>query len=104
MHLYSYDDTNKRLILAIKVKAGSKVDAIHKFINIHNRQYLKIFVKALPRDGKANKAIISFLAKEWHINQDDLEIIIGQKNNLKILALKNLDPAYLNLILNNYIS
>ena len=104
MQFYSHDATKKRLILAIKVKAGSKSNVIDKFININNRQYLKISVRAVPEDGKANKAIISFLAKEWRISQDDLEIIIGQKNNLKILALKNLDPDYLNSILSNYIS
>jgi len=104
MQFYSHDATKKRLILAIKVKAGSKSNVIDKFININNRQYLKISVRAMPSDGKANKAIISFLAKEWHINKDNLEIIIGQKNNLKILALKNLDPDYLNSILSNYIS
>ena len=104
MQIYHYDAKKKQVFLAVKVKAGAKINEIGKFVIINGKQYLKISIKALLEDGKANKAIVSFLATEWDINQDNLAILTGHKNNFKILALKNLELDYLNLILSSYIN
>jgi uncharacterized protein (TIGR00251 family) len=54
---------------------------------------LKIKVTATPEDGKANAAILKFLAKEWGISPSQLEITAGhtgRHKRLKITGAVNL--------------
>jgi len=102
IQIFNYNTQKKQAILAIKVKAGAKINSIGKFVVIHDRQYLKISIKAAPEMGKANNSIIDFLSQEWQIKQNNIEIISGHTNKFKIITLKNLAFDYLNLILSNY--
>lgn len=74
-------------ILRLKVKAGAKHNQLQDFIVIDGQEYLKMTIKAIPEDGKANKAIIDFLAKEFDTPKKSIEIIAGHTNNLKILKV-----------------
>ncbi|ACN84102.1 hypothetical protein BHWA1_01632 [Brachyspira hyodysenteriae WA1] len=38
-------------------------------------------------DGKANKAIIDFLADELNIKKRDVEILKGEKNSKKLISI-----------------
>ena len=38
-------------------------------------------------DGKANKSIIEFLAKELNLKKKDIEIIRGEKSSKKIISI-----------------
>lgn len=46
-------------------------------------RYLKVRLTAAPEDGKANKALLKLLAKEWGCAPSALEIISGAKNRIK---------------------
>ena len=48
---------------------------------------LKVKVTAAPEDGKANAALIKFLAKEWGISPSSLEIISGTTSRHKRLKI-----------------
>lgn len=43
----------------------------------------KIDVAAVPEDGKANKELISFLAKTFGVPKNQIEIVSGQTSQLK---------------------
>jgi len=101
--VFNYNEDKKLAILGLKVKANSKIDDIQKFILINDKYYLKISTKSVPENGLANEAIINFLSKKWKISKSNIEIITGHTNSLKLIAIKNIDPDYLNLYLNNYI-
>ena len=54
------------------------------------RDGIKVKVTASPIGGKANEALIRFLAKEFRISSSDIEIIKGhhsRQKTLKILGL-----------------
>ncbi|WP_297276080.1 DUF167 domain-containing protein [uncultured Brachyspira sp.] len=68
--------------IEVKVTAGAKSNSF-KFENgVHS---IRIMAKAI--DGKANKAIIDFLADELNIKKRDAEILKGEKNSKKIIAI-----------------
>ena len=101
---FTYSSTKKQILLGLKARAGAKQNSISGFVEIEGKKYLKITIKVIAEQGKANNAIIAFLAKEWLISKDNLKIVMGHTNNLKILSIKNTMPEYLNSILNHYMS
>ena len=75
--------------LEVKVTAGAKSNSF-KFEN--GAYSIRIMAKAI--DGKANKAIIDFLADEFNIKKIDVEILKGEKSSKKIIAI-NIDDKSL---------
>lgn len=53
----------------------------------HNKDMLKVKVAAVPDSGKANKALIKFLAKEWSITPSLIEIISGKTSAMKKILI-----------------
>lgn len=68
--------------LEVKVTAGAKSNSFKKENELY---YIRIMAKAI--DGKANKSIIEFLAKELNIKKKDIEIIRGEKSGKKIISI-----------------
>ncbi len=54
------------------------------------RVALKIHLSAVPEDGKANAALIAFLAKTWHIAKAHITIQSGLASRIKILHFQEL--------------
>jgi len=48
---------------------------------------LKVRVAAPPEDGKANKALIGLLAKEFRIAKSSIQIVGGEKARSKLIEL-----------------
>ncbi|MEI0494471.1 DUF167 domain-containing protein [Brachyspira intermedia] len=68
--------------IEVKVTAGAKSNSF-KFEN--GTYSIRIMAKAI--DGKANKAIIDFLADELNIKKRDVEILKGEKNSKKLISI-----------------
>ncbi|MDO6993436.1 DUF167 domain-containing protein [Brachyspira innocens] len=68
--------------IEVKVTAGAKSNSF-KFEN--GAYSIRIMAKAI--DGKANKAIIEFLADELNIKKKDINILKGEKSSKKIIAI-----------------
>lgn len=68
--------------IEVKVTAGAKSNSF-KFENV--AYSIRIMAKAI--DGKANKAIIDFLADELNIKKRDVEILKGEKNSKKLISI-----------------
>ncbi len=49
---------------------------------------LKIKVTAVPDKGKANEALVRFLAKEWDIAPSHIRILSGSKSRIKLLECR----------------
>lgn len=45
--------------------------------------WLKVRVTAAPEDGKANKALLKYLAKEWNVPVSALSIVSGDASRYK---------------------
>lgn len=50
---------------------------------------IRVKITAPPVNGKANKALIDFLAKELAIPKQSLEIVSGKKGRLKTIRIYN---------------
>jgi uncharacterized protein YggU (UPF0235/DUF167 family) len=46
---------------------------------------LKLAVRAVPEDGKANAAVVRLLAKEWDLPRTSIEVVAGQRDRSKLL-------------------
>lgn len=51
------------------------------------KKLLKIKIAAPPEDGKANKELIKFLAKQWDIPASQMEIVSGDTSRHKRLRI-----------------
>jgi len=54
---------------------------------------LKIKITAAPIDGKANAALVDFLAKHFHVPKSTIQIIRGTTIPEKTVRLHTLDKA-----------
>ncbi|MEA2097539.1 MAG: DUF167 domain-containing protein [Patescibacteria group bacterium] len=50
---------------------------------------LKVYLTAVPIDGKANKELIKLLAKELNVSKSKINIIVGEKNKKKIIEIND---------------
>ena len=60
---------------------------------------LKISVTTVPEKGKANKALIAFLAKRLKVPKSDISIIRGETDRTKILKINNISGKSLESLL-----
>ena len=81
--------------IEVKVTAGAKSNSF-KFEN--GAYSIRIMAKAI--DGKANKAIIDFLADDINIKKRDVEILKGEKSSKKIISI-NIDKEKLEKYFND---
>lgn len=49
--------------------------------------FLKVYLTAVPVDGKANKELIKLLAEELSISKSKISIIKGEKSKEKIMEV-----------------
>lgn len=78
-----------QLQLTVHVQPGAKTTSC---AGIHG-DALKIRLAAPPVDGKANQALISWLAKTLGCPQSSIELIRGQTNRRKTLSIEAGDDA-----------
>ena len=69
--------------LDIQIKPNAKKNQIEGWLN----QRLKISLKAQPIEGKANAALITFLAEVLKIPKSQIEIVKGENSKFKTLRL-----------------
>ncbi len=56
--------------------------------------FLKIKVKAPPKEGKANRELINFLSDVLGVKTKDIEIVSGDKGRKKVLKIKAQDLRF----------
>ena len=60
---------------------------------------LKLRLTTPPVDGKANKAVIAYLAKFFHLPKSALSIKSGQQSRSKTVAIKGADEQQVRRVL-----
>ena len=61
----------------------------------HYRDGIKVKVTAPPVEGKANEALLRFLAKEFGISPSQIEILKGHHSREKTLRISHPNPVTL---------
>jgi hypothetical protein len=70
------------MILEIKVMPGAK-----KNIFKEEAGKVKVYLTAPPVDGKANEALVDFLAEHYGVRNSRIEIIKGLKSRNKVINI-----------------
>lgn len=83
-----FDYRNPPDTLHIKVTPKAKTERIKKEVRADGTTLYKIYVTAVPEDGKANDAIIKLLAKSLGIAKSSLTILRGHTSRDKIIKIK----------------
>ncbi len=90
----------KGAALAVRVTPRSSKNEISE---IQSDGTIKIRLTAPPVDGKANKALIEFLADVLDLAPSKLEIVAGESARDKLVVVLDLDPDTVNERILNYI-
>jgi len=77
--MLSMQKVNDGVIFKIKVQPGASKNEI---VGVQ-QDALKIRISAPPIQGKANKALIGFLAKELGVKKSEVEIVSGHTSKIK---------------------
>ena len=88
-------DTPGGCTLPVRVHPGARQNAI---TGIHDGA-LKISLTAPPTDGRANGALIAFLAEVLNIARTRITLVTGATSRSKTLHLEALTPEVLTAIL-----
>jgi len=71
------------VVFGVKVVPGSSRTALAGVLG----DLLKVKVAAPPEKGKANKCLIEFLAKQLGIKKNQISIVAGQMNPVKMVKV-----------------
>lgn len=88
-------ETKDGIILTLRISPNASKNEI-----IKEEAGLKVKITAQPIDGKANKAMIEFLSKQFKIPKSYFEIVRGETSKDKTILIKNTDMDYLLNIVN----
>lgn len=83
-------ETKDGLIVNIKIAPNAKKNEI-----IKEDEFVKIKITAQPIDGKANKALIEFLSKNFKIPKTSIKILKGETSKEKTILFETQDEEKL---------
>ena len=86
-------ETKDGLIVQFKISPNSSKNEI-----IKTDDGIKIKITAQPIDGKANKALVEYLSKEFKIPKTYIEIVKGTTNKEKTVLFKTNELEKVNFI------
>ena len=88
------------IILTVKILPNASKNAIIKT----DENSIKVKITAQPIDGKANKALIEFLSKQFKVPKSYFEILKGETSKEKSILIKNISvekQEFIKDLLNN---
>jgi len=72
------------LYLRIKVRPGANISEIK---GVLADETVKIDIKAAPEGGRANRELISFLARELKLTTNQIKILVGAGDRVKLVKI-----------------
>lgn len=83
-------ETVEGVTLAVRVQPGAKKTAIVGVYGEGDAAQLKIAVQAPPVEGRANDALVEFLAGHFGVPRARVQLISGQLSRSKVFLLGGL--------------
>ena len=74
--------------LAVRAQPGAKRTAITGVHGEGSSAQLKISVQAPPLEGRANQALIAFLAETFNVPKNAVELVAGELSRSKVFLLR----------------
>lgn len=85
--------TAEGVTLAVRAQPGAKKTAIVGVYGEGDAAQLKIAVQAPPIEGRANQALIAFLANHFGIPKSAVELISGDLSRSKVFSLRGVSAS-----------
>ena len=79
--------------LAVRAQPGAKKTAITGIYGKGAAAQLKIAVQAPPLEGRANQALIAFLAQTFEVPKNAVELVTGELSRSKVFLLRGVNLA-----------
>jgi uncharacterized protein len=92
-------ETAEGVTLTVRAQPGAKKTAITGVYGEGAAAQLKIAVHAPPIEGRANEALIAFLAELFSLSRRDIALLSGETNRSKVFLLRGLRAAQVEPIL-----
>jgi hypothetical protein len=80
--------TASGVTLAVRAQPGAKKTAITGVYGEGPAAQLKIAVHAPPLEGRANQALIAFLAETFGLPKNAVELVSGELSRSKVIMLR----------------
>jgi uncharacterized protein (TIGR00251 family) len=97
---YHLHDGKTGAALAVRVTPRASKN---KIVDILSDGTIKVHLTAPPVEGKANAALIKFLAKVLDVPQNQLEVVAGTGGRDKLISVLNMDSDTLHKKIVNHI-
>lgn len=81
-------ETAEGVTLSVRAQPGAKKTAITGIYGEGAAAQLKIAVHAPPIEGRANEALIAFLADLFSLPRKDVILVSGETNRSKVFLLR----------------
>ena len=86
--------------LFVRLTPKSSVERIDGWdVDDKGRRFLKIRVRAAPIEGRANEALIAFLAKRLKLPKSRFTLVTGDTARLKQIEIEGLEEADLEALI-----
>ena len=92
-------ETAAGVTLAVRAQPGAKKTAITGIYGDGPAAQLKIAVHAPPLEGRANEALIAFLADFFSLPRAHVELISGELSRSKVFLLRGVKLSQANVAL-----
>lgn len=84
----AFRKTNEGLLVRLRLIPNAAKDQIVGIEeNAAGKPHLKVKVRAVPEKGKANKALVNFLAKSLGLPKSSFEVISGHTSRAKTVLI-----------------
>lgn len=87
-------ETAAGVTLAVRAQPGAKKTAITGIYGEGADAQLKIAVNAPPLEGRANEALIAFLADMFSLSRKNVELVSGELSRSKVFLLKGVSLTH----------
>lgn len=90
LRYHFFEMKNEGCFIYVKVTARASRDAFRGLCleSVTGKQWLHVAVRACPIEGKANKAVQAFLAKEWELAKGQLVLRSGATSKNKVFLVQ----------------
>lgn len=89
--------------LAVRAQPGAKKTAITGVYGEGATAQLKVAVHAPPLEGRANQALIAFLAESFDLPKNAVELVSGELSRSKVLLLRGVTSEKAKDVLNHFL-
>jgi len=81
-------ETKDGIVLSVKIVPNAPKSKVDGMLG----DFLKIRIQAPPVDGKANAALLKFLAKELDVSASRLNVLTGHTGRIKRIVISGVKP------------